>query len=220
MNKSYELIIFDCDGTLIDSEHVNIKSISEILLSIGFDQFDYDNTMRIFTGCSVKTLEAELTKLEVKDPFVILDQMHKRSIELAKSELKAINGAHELVSNLKIPFAMATNGERLMVDSYLEIVGLRKYFPNEIIFSRADVKNPKPAADLYLLAAKKMGVLPEKCLVIEDSVIGVTAAVNAAMDVIGFVGGSHHARVNNKDKLMEAGAKYTVSNLIDVNKFL
>lgn len=192
-------IIFDCDGTLVDSEHVTNQIIAEMAGELGISMTG-DEATATFGG---KTLDAVLYKMrelsgkEIPDDW--LPRLIKKVSEAWKTELNPVNGVRELLENLNIPLCVASNGEPIHVNQSLEMTGLRDFFDGNI-FCASDVGVPKPAPDLFLYAAKKMGFKPEQCIVIEDSISGVMAASRAKIKVYGLV------KMCSAEELENAGA--------------
>ena len=192
-------IIFDCDGTLVDSEHVTNQIIAEMAGELGITMTG-DEATATFGG---KTLDAvlyrmrELSGKEIPDDW--LPRLIKRVSEAWKTELNPVNGVRELLENLNISICVASNGEPIHVNQSLEMTGLRGFFDGNI-FCASDVGVPKPAPDLFLYAAKKMGFKPEQCIVIEDSISGVMAANRAKIKVYGLV------KMCSAEELENAGA--------------
>ena len=185
-DTSPKCIIFDCDGTLVDSEHVTNQIIAEMAGELGITMTG-DEATATFGG---KTLDSVLYKMrelsgkEIPDDW--LSRLIKRVSEVWKTELKPINGVRELLESLKIPICVASNGKPIHINQSLRMTGLHDFFGGNI-FSASDVGVPKPAPDLFLYAAEKMGFGPEQCVVIEDSIPGVTAAHRARIKVYGLV---------------------------------
>ena len=192
-------IIFDCDGTLVDSEHVTNQIIAEMAGELGITMTG-DEATATFGG---KTLDAVLYKMrelsgkEIPDDW--LPRLIKRVSEAWKTELNPVNGVRELLENLNISICVASNGEPIHVNQSLEMTGLRDFFDGNI-FCASDVGVPKPAPDLFLYAAKKMGFKPKQCIVIEDSISGVMAASRAKIKVYGLV------KMCSAEELENAGA--------------
>lgn len=215
-----KLIIFDCDGTLIDSEYINNKATSDVLIELGHKEFTIDYCIRFFAGCSMHDVLDTLKKLRIPNPEITLDAMQTRAIAMAKNNLAPISNAIETVKKITLPKAVASNGERKMVITSLSITGLSKYFDNNSIFTCELVKKAKPAPDIYLYAAEKMGgIEPKHCLVIEDSVRGIIAGKAAGMNVLGFTGGNHH-NDESKQALKDAGAMQIIENLAEILHYL
>ncbi len=194
-----QCIIFDCDGTLVDSEEITNQIIAEMAGELGVKMTGEEATAT-FGG---KTLDAVLYKMrelsgkEIPDDW--LPRLIKRVSEAWKTELNPVNGVRELLENLNISICVASNGEPIQVNQSLEMTGLRGFFDGNI-FCASDVGVPKPAPDLFLYAAKKMGFKPEQCIVIEDSISGVMAANRAKIKVYGLV------KMCSAEELENAGA--------------
>jgi HAD superfamily hydrolase (TIGR01509 family) len=215
-----KLIIFDCDGTLIDSEYINNKATSEILIELGHTKFTVEYCLSLFAGCSSHDIIKALKEDNIQNPEETLNTMNIRALKLAKTNLKPIKHAIETVTQIKIPKAVASNGEKMNVIEFLKMTGLIKYFPEEQIFTTELVAKPKPAPDLHLYTAKKMGnVDPKNCLVIEDSIRGIIAAKNAGMNVLAFTGGNHHHNKSKKE-LHKAGASAVIETLPEILGYL
>lgn len=212
-----DLVIFDCDGTLVDSEYVNNKSISQMLVNLGHKKFTTEYCIDYFAGSSIHDVIETLNRLGIENPNKELEKMHIYAMDLAEEELASIKNVPGTLETIKIPKCVASNGEQSIVRDFLRITKLMDFFTEERVFTRELVKNPKPAPDLYLHAAEQMGnIPPEKCLVVEDSIIGVTAGKSAGMNVIGFIGANHHHE-QSEHQLIKAGA-FTV--IKDFSKML
>jgi HAD superfamily hydrolase (TIGR01509 family) len=189
-----QLIIFDCDGTLVDTEFVNNKAVSQALQNLGLEKYTLQYCMDNLIGLShvhlIKILEEELGR-EV-DAVALDHEIIKTCLELYKTDLKPVEGIKETLEKLNIPIAIASNGARNVVIEALEITGLMSFFKEKRIFTHEMVDFGKPSPDIYLLAAKTLGVKPQHCLVLEDSFNGVKAAKAAGMKVFGFTGASHN----------------------------
>ncbi|WAJ72211.1 HAD family hydrolase [Catenovulum adriaticum] len=190
MNNNIDLIIFDCDGVLIDSEIISATVLIDKLLTVGIT-IDIDYVQRHFLGCSFSSV-----KDMIHDQFnVTLANSFEYEYRIALLEefdksLQTTEGIKTILNQLTVPFCLATSSSPKRTETALNIVGLTSYF-SQRIFTAAEVINGKPAPDLFLHAANKMKVKPENCLVIEDSMAGVTAALAAGMKVIHYKGGLH-----------------------------
>jgi len=206
-----DLVIFDFDGTLADSEKINNHAISNVLISLGHKDFTLDYCLDYFVGGSVYDIKKTLINLNERDIDGILDQMKQKAIYLAQECLKPMPYAHHILGKIQKPMCIASNGEREIVLKYCELTNIISHINHKKIFTREMVISPKPAPDIYLLAAEKMGnYQPEHCLVIEDSVVGVSAAKAAGMNVIGL------SKKGNATSLKNAGAFICISNLKEV----
>jgi beta-phosphoglucomutase-like phosphatase (HAD superfamily) len=206
LNK-YDLIIFDCDGTLVDSEYLNNKASADALNDFGLTEYTPEKCLHDFAGVAWQEIKQILeARHNIEIPQALIDDYVAR-VQIALSEEDiAIQGAKDFVSfcdeNYKI--CVGSNGERSNVFKALELQGFKKYFIDEHIFTKIQVENPKPAPDLFLYAAEKMGTEPSRCLVIEDSYAGAKAGVAAGMDVFGFTGVAHDKEYATH-RLTEAG---------------
>lgn len=216
--RKYDLIIFDCDGTLVNSEHPNNLAICQLLEENGVMGYDLEHAYQHWMGKTLSDIFPAVEKeRDVKLPHDIAQQTIKRIQLLYDTHLKAIPEAPESVARIarNYKICVASNGERGSVKKGLSQSGFDAFFDEDNIFTRIQVKNPKPAPDLFLLAAEKMKVPPARCLVIEDSMTGVNGAVAANMPVWGFTGVSH-APVEAQKSLKKAGAKEVFEHLIHI----
>ncbi len=218
----YDLVIFDCDGTLVDSEYMNNLATLQLLHAEGLTQYDMDYAFANFVGLRLKHILATISR---DTGHVFPADASERYVELvetlAPQHLKKLPGAEELVSEASKhgKICVASNGQRDNVISALEMAGLKKYFEDTYIFTGLQVKNAKPAPDLFFLAAETMNAQIDKCIVIEDSVAGVTGAKAADMYVIGFTG-AHIDQNTCAQKLKSAGAAEIFTSLIHIRNRL
>ena len=218
----FDLIIFDCDGTLTDSEYANNQALLEVLHEDGFTEYTLDYAYKTWVGTTVSSIllgiQLETGRMPSAD---ILPRYIKRVSELQQTALKAIDGAPELVAAAKKKYkiCVASNGERTNVVNSLILTGLMQNFTEDTVFTKIQVRNPKPCPDLFLFAANKMGVLPDRCLVLEDSAAGVTAGVAAGMTTWGFTGSSHNPE-KQEINLKSAGANAVFESLIHIKESL
>lgn len=204
----YKCIIFDCDGVLVDTESISVRVLIELAKPLGLE-LEYENAVDVFTGLSlVKCFEYIEERVEVALPEDIEPQFRKRTFELFQKELKAIDGIHEVVSSLEIPFCVASSGPQNKIAMNLKLTDLYSYFEGNI-FSCFDLGKWKPDPAVFLHAAKTMGFKPNECVVIEDSVHGVKAGIAGGFDVLGY------ANPKSETVLKNAGAKlfYSMSEL-------
>ena len=184
------LVIFDCDGVLIDSEPIANRVLTEQLTGLGL-ALSYDEVMRKFVGrtrCGCLSLAAELLGRDLPEDFAT--GWDSSLFAALGNEVCAIDGVPELIAEITRPFCVASNSSRQRMHVSLGAAGLLPLFEGKI-FSSEDVAKPKPAPDLFLHAARAMGVSPSQCVVIEDTPTGVRAAVAAGMQVFGYAGGAH-----------------------------
>lgn len=210
---SLELIIFDCDGVLVDSEILTNTIFVNLLAEDGL-LFSLDDFMKEFVGHTVieaKRKMREQYKYQLTDEFV--SKFYTAILKELALSLEPIQGIHEAIDKLNVPFCMASNGTPEKIEVMLKKTNLLDKFKGKM-FPASLVANPKPAPDVYLLAAKTHNTPPANCLVIEDTSVGVTAAVSAGMTVFGF------AAASNPKLLKEAGAKLTFSNMAELDDLI
>ncbi|MEC7691759.1 MAG: HAD family hydrolase [Pseudomonadota bacterium] len=185
-----ELVIFDCDGVLIDSEVISLMVIRELLETYGV-VIDETYFTREFLGrsflCVKETVKRDFGVL-LREEFE--QQYLSALLERFDSHLQPVDGIESLVAQLNIPFCVATSSHRGRTNRALSATGLLSYF-DDAIYTASQVQNGKPAPDLFLFAAEQQKVEPKNCLVIEDSLSGLQAGVAAGMQVWHFQGGSH-----------------------------
>ena len=192
----YDLIIFDCDGTIVDSELIYNTAISEMITECGGRGFTPEYCLDHFTGMTLGDIKRRVEGKDGLDLSAITSERYTaRAQGLMEFSIHPVDGAADLLAHCRAQgkICVGSNGERSSVMKSLKLTGLYDYFGNEDhIFTKIQVERPKPAPDLFLFAAQKMEVEPTRCLVIEDSVVGVRAAVAAGMDCIGYSGSTRH----------------------------
>jgi len=211
--SSPDLIIFDCDGVLVDSELLSCRCLSEILSEFGI-ALSVEQALELFLGRSTKAIEQHYRDLGQVVPDGFLPRLKSKVLTTFAASLQPIPGIAGVMSDLSVPFCVASSSDIDRVALSLDVTGLRAHF-GERIYSAQMVRHGKPAPDLFLLAAKRMGVQPSRTLVVEDSVSGVQAGKAAGMTVWGFVGGSHYRGCNGRAILSGAGADRVFSRMID-----
>lgn len=186
-----ELVIFDCDGVLIDSEIISAQMLVSELAGLGV-RIDLDYVSRHFLGRSYPTVMQQIRHEFALDlPVAFEDQYRQRLMAAFEVGLKVMPHVREVLDTIALPYCVATSSSPMRARRSLEIAGLAAL--TERLFTATMVARGKPAPDLFLHAAAVMGVDPAQCLVIEDSLNGVRAARAAGMPVWRFVGGSHLA---------------------------
>ena len=208
----YELIIFDCDGVLVDSEAISCGVLAEEARKLG-SKLTNEEARRIFAGTNLKFcieyIEAETGQSVPPNMETIYRTKTK---ERFAKELQPIEGIHDLVTSLTLPFCVASNAPLSKMTFNLKKVGLFPFFKKNM-FSAYELNAWKPDPTLFLTAAKTMGFHPSKCLVIEDSISGVKAAVAAEMDVLGY------RKDERAKELSEAGATI-IRSISEVENYL
>lgn len=208
-----DLIIFDCDGVLVDSEYLAAKIGSQLLKQTGYEISPEELSKR-YAGLIFRDI-LKLVEQETEKPISahLIDQMSNLFRAQIKTELRAIDGVREAVEIMKTryPYCICSNAKSKDIKEMLTAVNLYDLFHDKI-FSAPEVgtKKTKPAPDVFLFAAQQLHVKPENTIVIEDSLHGVHAASAAGMRVIGFSGGSH-CYLGHSNALAEAGAETVIS---------
>ncbi len=208
---NFDLIIFDCDGVLVDSEVISCSVYADVLTRNGYS-ITSEQVFDRFLGRSARQamieIEAELGRSLPKNFDAHLKSEISRTFA---DSLAPIPHIHDALAAITQPVCVASSGSHERMRISLGRTSLYDRFaPN--IFSSSEVRNGKPAPDLFLFAAERMGMAPERCLVIEDSVSGIAGAIAAGMAVLGYCGGSH-CRAGYAETLRSAGATATFDDM-------
>lgn len=184
------MIIFDCDGVLVDSEIIANRIDAEMLTELGYP-ISIEDSIKKFTGMNAATVRDFIfQESSVRLPENISDLTQQRILNTFENELQPL--MYEALEHCSYMLkCVASSSSRARVLKSLELTKQDHFFSQEAIFTSSQVKRGKPFPDLFLFAAEQMGIRPENCLVIEDSMAGIKAAQSAGMTVIGFLGGSH-----------------------------
>jgi len=211
------LLIFDCDGVLVDSEPLSCLIDSEVLTECGVP-YTAEDVARDFTGVSIKDQIARIeAERGIRLPDDFTQRLNRTLFKRFETDLKPIEGVRNAILSLPFPRCVASSSIPERIALSLRVTGLADLFEN--IFSSTQVARGKPAPDLFLHAAQQMNTPPEDCLVIEDSIAGVQAARAAGMRVIGFTGGSH-CGPEHGEKLRRAGATAIMNRMLDLPKMV
>ena len=207
------LVIFDCDGVLVDSERLSHTVLCQMLAERGVS-ISFEDAVLRFMGTSLPTCLARVGDLLGQAPPAdFLPRLAERTRAAFQQSLQPVPGVATLLDQLRSPYCVASNGNRAKVDFTLGHTGLLPRFAGRI-FTADDVQHPKPAPDLFLHAARYMGAAPAQTVVVEDTPTGVTAAKAAGMRAIGFTAMTPAAR------LLAAGADAVVSSMADLHPLL
>jgi HAD superfamily hydrolase (TIGR01509 family) len=205
MNR-FDLVIFDCDGVLVDSERITNQIFCAMLNELGL-AVTLEDMFERFVGLSMpQCLDLIAEMRGAAPPETFATELRSRAADALKKHIRPIPGVAEMLQALSLPFCVASSGEHEKIRLTLGTTGLLKHFENKI-FSVADVERPKPAPDVFLLAANRLGAAPSRCAVVEDTPTGVRAAVAAGMYAIGFSANTPEQR------LLEAGAHEVFSDM-------
>ncbi|QQN66489.1 HAD family hydrolase [Bradyrhizobium diazoefficiens] len=208
-----DLIIFDCDGVLVDSELLSCRCLSEVLAEFGIP-LSLEQALELFLGRSTNAIEQHYRDLGQVVPDDFLPRLKSRVLTTFAASLRPIPGVAAVVSELSMPFCVASSSDLDRVSLSLDVTGLAPHF-GERLYTAQMVRHGKPAPDLFLHAAGKMQADAARTLVIEDSVSGVQAAKAAGMTVWGFVGGSHYRTRDGRAILSAAGADRVFARMGD-----
>ncbi|GJD34589.1 HAD family hydrolase [Methylobacterium aerolatum] len=213
------LVIFDCDGVLVDSEPLSLACLTAGLNRIGV-AIDVATVRDRFAGTSMVSIMAHIARdYGIEAPPGFVDAVKAETLETFNRELKPVRGVAEAIRALDGPICVASSSDPVRLRHSLTLTGLLPLFSGNV-FSSAQVARGKPFPDLFLFAADRMGVAPDACLVIEDSVPGVTAARAAGMRVAGFTGGGHWTHDLAGTGLKAAGAATVFSDFTNLRALL
>lgn len=217
---SPELVIFDCDGVLVDSEIIAARAEAEMLAKAGFE-ITAEDLARDYAGLTFKDI---LLRLEKEQGIVLqaslIGETEKLVDQKLAREVRAIEGAAEAVASVTAPKCVCSNSSSERLRITLGRTGLLPYFA-DALFSSVETPSglPKPHPDVFLHAAAAMKADPARSFVIEDSVHGIAGARAAGMRVIGFTGAGH-SQPGHADALTEAGAETVIHRLSDLQSVI
>jgi HAD superfamily hydrolase (TIGR01509 family) len=213
-----DLVIFDCDGVLVDSELIFARVLAECLAAMDFPT-TIEEAVTLGFGKNRATLSAAVeARFGHALPDTFFATFAARSAAVFERELLPVPGVEELLAALPLPRCVASNGHLDRVRKRLAVTRLLPFFEPHV-FSAIQVAAGKPAPDLFLFAAGRLGTPPEGCIVVEDSVPGVEAAMAAQMPVVGFCGGSH-CPDGHADRLIAAGCSRVFARMPDLAAYL
>ena len=211
--RSASCIIFDCDGVLVDSEVLAARAYQKVYADCGM-AID-THVMQECIGLKQSDIVTKIAKITGHQlPIERHKEIWPKTRKLFEESLKPTAGIVEYLSKSMISRCVASSSSFERINLSLGLTGLLDFFKPRI-FSSSMVQNGKPAPDLFLLAAKTLGYAPNKCVVIEDSFLGVRGAVAAGMQAIGFVGGAH-SNSHSGQRLLTYGASVICSNWQEV----
>ena len=207
------LIIFDCDGVLVDSEVLSCRCLCEALAGCGIE-VGLEETLDLFLGRSLDAVLEHYQGLGRSIPRQFPAELRAKVQETFRAALCPIEGIGSVLEGLKIPHCVASSSALDRVSLSLSLTGLARHFGDRL-YTAQMVDRGKPAPDLFLYAARRMQADPARTLVIEDSVSGVRAAKAAGMAVWAFVGGSHYRSRDGRASLRDAGADRVFARMAD-----
>ena len=222
LNAPYSLIIFDCDGTLADSETAHNSVLSHQLTNLGLIEYTPEKCMETFMGHAIPDIVERIEREHsVRFPDHYWRAAEAMYRDILPNHIRLDPTTRPLLEKLHAAgqkIAVGSNGTRDNVLETIRVAGFDEFFPPEFVFTFEDVENPKPAPDLYLHACAAMHVNPRHAVVIEDTVAGAMAGIAAKIDTIGYVGLTH--RENQAQRLHDIGCKSVISSMDDLNAIL
>ena len=218
--KMKKLIIWDFDGVIADTEKLWLETRLDMLNKYFSLNWDFDTINQYCGGMSDKTKRENLDKLGIITSDDFWAEAIKIDVEKLNGGIRPVCGVLKILKNKSLLQCVATGGVLSKTILKIKSAKLEKYIPNDCLFTADMVTKGKPEPDLFLLAAQKMGVKPENCVVIEDSIAGMTAGIRAGMEVVAFLG----CEMNNNQKYIEKVKKLGIKNIFfkmrDVERFL
>lgn len=211
--RRIELVIFDCDGVLVDSELITNRVFAAMLNELGLP-LTPEYLLQHFVGRSMQHCwERIAVMLGAPVPARVQQEFQLRTSAALTAQVQAVRGVEAVLDSLHVPYCVASSGSHEKMATTLGATGLLPRFANRI-FSSSEVAQGKPAPDIFLHAARRCGTEPAFCAVIEDSPAGVTAGVAAGMTVFGY------CAFTPEERLREAGAHYTFNNMARLPELL
>ena len=212
-------IIFDFDGVLVDSEILVAKAFSKYMQELGIktNEKEFANLAGKKT---VEVIDILSEKYSLKDKQKFFDDIMNIASNIYKKELKTVVGVEEFLKKSKHNLYIGSNSMKNRILDGLKRVGLEKYFNPNHIYSFDLVDNPKPHPDIYLKAVNDNDLIIDETIIIEDSVVGVNAAKNAKIKVIGLTAGGHWHTDRDEKELINAGAIATANNYNKIEEII
>ena len=209
----FELVIFDCDGVLVDSEHITNTVLAELLNELGLSvnlNYMYEH----FMGKSMSQCMGLITSMLGKSPPSNFEESYRERSRIAlENGLRPVLGVPEMLQDLQLPCCVASSGSHDKMRTTLSITGLLPRFAGRL-YSVTEVAHGKPAPDVFLYAAAQCSAKPDTCAVVEDTPTGVAAGVAAGMIVFGYTG------MIPAGRLQIAGAHHTFEHMRELNGLL
>ena len=208
--KRFGLVIFDCDGVLVDSELITNRVFVRLLNELGLE-LSLEDMFERFVGRSMPQCLEIITKLLGRPvPPGFVEEYQRQSAIALKAELKAVPDIQMVLAAMRIPYCVASSGTHEKMQTTLGVTGLLPQFRGKM-YSVTEVAQSKPFPDVFLHAARQQGVMPADCAVVEDTPTGVRAGVAAGMTVFGY------CALTPKHRLLEAGAHHTFERMRDLS---
>lgn len=223
MNRPYDLIIFDCDGTLADSELAHNTAASKLVTAMGVAGYTPEKCREMFAGKSYRVFGEYFGE---KYGLDLLNDQFLTNYEVTFSDIlpdyiRFDNTTEPMIRTFidhDLRIAVGSNGTRNTVHRTLEAAALLKYFPDEIRFTVETVSRPKPAPDLYLHVCEAMQVTPDRAIVIEDTLTGASAGLAAGITTVGYIGLTHVP--DQGKKMADLGCHHVINRMGDLDNIL
>lgn len=209
--SNIELIIFDFDGVIVDSEHLYNQANKNAFIHAGIKISDHDIETRFIGMDFGRMLEIFNNEYGVERTQLYKDQVNIESTRLIETELEAIPHIIEFLESTHLPYYIASNAPTMWTEKKIELIGIEHLF-GDVLIGTDSVKLPKPAPDMFKLAADKAGIAYDKCTVIEDGIYGIQAAKHLGMAPLGFTGQQNKVP-NHHENLTKAGALLTFDDM-------
>ncbi len=208
-------ILFDCDGVLVDTEYTAAQVMVEAMTQRGA-QVEFEYYLHNFSGATFSSILDTFfgEKLIGEEKANFINELEQKIV----AKVEAIDGVKEMLQSITLPKSIVSNSAIWQVKEEIKQTNISHYFTGHI-FSSEQVKNPKPAPDVYNLAVQKLALARNELLVVEDSITGATAALAAGLQVIGFAGASH-ILPGHTEKLTNIGVKEVASTMKELRKII
>lgn len=215
-----KLIIWDFDGVISDTEKLWLETRRQMLNKKFGLNWDFEKANHHMGGMSDKTKRINLDKLGIITDDAFWEEALKTDVEKINQGLKPCDGIIEIFKNKNFDQCIATGGIFSKTMLKIKAVGIEHYIPTNRVFTADMVEHGKPEPDLFLLAANKMGYSPQDCIVIEDSIAGMTAGLKAGMTVAAFLGCEMNQNSTYIEKVKSLGIKHIFFTMKEVEQFL
>lgn len=216
----FKLIIWDFDGVIADTEHLWVKNRQKMLNEKFNLGWDFATANKHLGGMSDKTKRLNLDKLGIKTDDKFWEDALAADYETMHKGFCLTKGIEKIFKDKNFKQCIATGGIRSKTAEKIKTVKIGSLFPDEKIFTADMVEHGKPEPDLFWLAAKKMGEQPEDCVVIEDSLPGMTAALRAGMTAVAYIGCEMNNNREYVEKIKKLGVKYIFDNMDELYVWL
>lgn len=217
--KNSQLIIWDFDGVISDTEHLWIKNWIILLKKYFNVDWDFEIGNHYLGGTSPKTKIEILKQLHINITPEFLQELKELDWQ-AMEKITAVPGVEDIFKLTNYTQCIATGGNLDKTEKKLEVLGFDKYFSTQDIYTAQQVEKGKPEPDLFLFAAEKSGFAPQKCIVIEDSLAGLTAGLKAGMKTFAFLGCEMNNNPEYIQKVKDLGVKNIFFDMIDIKRLL